>query len=73
MRAGDKDVIRTKTDTKNDTHPGDESGKPALAGWTFVHDPFANTVVAVRPDKTGLQYTCSRSWAAQMARPRRCP
>ena len=70
VRAGDKDVIRTKTDTANDTHAGDESGKPTLAGWTFIHDPFANTVIAVRPDKTGIQYTFQVEAGADGAAPK---
>ena len=57
IREGDKDVIRTAADTKNDTHAGEESGNAALTGWSFVHDPFANTVIAVRTNGTGIQYT----------------
>ena len=57
VREGDKDVIRTAADTKNDAHAGEESGNAALTGWSFVHDPFANTVIAVRPSGTGIQYT----------------
>ena len=57
IREGDKDVIRTAADTKNDAHAGEESGNAALTGWSFVHDPFANTVLAVRTNGTGIQYT----------------
>jgi hypothetical protein len=57
IREGDKDVIRTAADTKNDAHAGEESGNAALTGWSFIHDPFANTVIAVRTNGTGIQYT----------------
>jgi hypothetical protein len=57
LREGDKDQIRDAKFQANDEHPGSESGNPALAGWTFLRDPFDNTVTAVRPDGTGLQFT----------------
>lgn len=45
----------------NDEHGGEESGQAVLTGWRFIHDPFDNTVTAVRPDGTddnaGLLFT----------------
>jgi len=42
---------------KNDTWEGDESGPLAQPGTTFTSDPFDHTVVVVRADGTGTQYT----------------
>jgi Domain of unknown function (DUF4157) len=60
--------LKTSSDPKpgvtskaNDEHGGEESGNAELTGWRFVHDPFDNTVTAVRPDGTednaGLLFT----------------
>lgn len=57
IRQGDKDQIRDAKFQSNDAHQGSESGDAALNGWTFLRDPFDNTVTAVRPDGTGLQFT----------------
>lgn len=50
-----KDEIRGKGHAvANDTSTGDAAGLP---GWTFIHDPFDNTVVAIKDaDETGTQY-----------------
>jgi hypothetical protein len=49
------------TSKENDEHGGEESGNTELTGWRFIHDPFDNTVTAVRPDGTddnaGLLFT----------------
>jgi hypothetical protein len=42
---------------KNDTWEGAQSGPIALPGYKFISDPFDHTVVVVRPDGTGTQYT----------------
>lgn len=42
---------------KNDVWQGDDTGPLALPGSTFTSDPFDHTVVVVRADGTGTQYT----------------
>src|SRR5262249_3824325 len=62
-REGDKDEIRTAASQANDEHKGEDSGNAELTGWTFLRDPFDNTVTATRPassaadDNAGLQFT----------------
>jgi hypothetical protein len=63
VREDDSDQIRTAKFQANDEHKGEESGNAELTGWTFVRDPFDNTVTASRPESTataddaGLQFT----------------
>ncbi len=44
-------------DSKNDVYKGDETGPLAMPGTTFTDDPYDHTVLVVRPDGTGTQYT----------------
>jgi hypothetical protein len=57
VREGDKDQARQPGTAANDVHTGEESGSAELAGYTLIRDPFDNTVTAIRPDGTGIQYT----------------
>ncbi|MEO7735141.1 MAG: DUF4157 domain-containing protein, partial [Kofleriaceae bacterium] len=63
VKKDEQDEIRTGTFQANDEHKGEESGNAELTGWTFLRDPFDNTVTATRPastatdDNAGLQLT----------------
>lgn len=62
-KKGEQDEIRTAAFQANDEHKGEESGNAELAGWSFLRDPFDNTVTATRAastatdDNAGLQLT----------------
>ncbi|HWF48385.1 MAG TPA: DUF4157 domain-containing protein, partial [Bryobacteraceae bacterium] len=41
---------------RNDEYSGDKTGRLALPNTKFVSDPFAHTVLIVRPDGSGTQF-----------------
>lgn len=42
--------------SRNEEYSGDKTGPLALPGAKFISDPYAHSVLVVRPDGTGVQY-----------------
>lgn len=54
---GGKDVERRNVKVGPNQESDGSEASPPLPGYRFIRNPFDNTVVAVRPDGTGTQYT----------------
>ncbi|MBE7449010.1 MAG: hypothetical protein HS111_08985 [Kofleriaceae bacterium] len=57
VHGGKKDVERRSVKVGPNQESDGSEASPPLPGYRFIRNPFDNTVVAVRPDGTGTQYT----------------